>query len=136
MLLFSLFFGYIVFSYNCNLFKHLLFSSGFLLLLFSLFFGYIVFSYNCNLFQHLLLFFSSGFLLLFSLCVCLTFEFYSFTCYVGGMLQSKFPFKDNTVLPYYLTTVKLIVLYNKVLSYYLTRVKLTVLYKHLPTKKN
>ena len=64
-----------------------------------------------------------------------TFEFYSFTCYVDGMFQSKFPFKDNTVLPYYLTTVKLIVLYNKVLSYYLTRVKLSLV-QTSPNKKH
>ena len=57
----------------------------------------LVFSYNCNLFKYFL-----------SFCLMLNyqtfkFEFYSFTFYVDGMFQSKFPSKDNKVLlSYYL----------------------------------
>ena len=36
-------------------------------------------------------------------CICFPEQFCSLTCYIGGMFQSKFPFKDNKVLSYQLT---------------------------------
>ena len=46
---------------------------------------FVTFSYNCNLFKHIFSF-------------CFPEQFCSFTCYIDGMFQSKFPFKNNKVL--------------------------------------
>ena len=46
------------------------------------------FSNNCNLFKH------------FFLSFCFPEQFCSFACYIDGMFQSKFSFKDNKVFSY------------------------------------
>ena len=48
--------------------------------------------------------------------ICFPEQFCSFTCYIDGMFQSKFPFKENKVL-FYLILSYLILSYLSLLSH-------------------